>query len=181
MNAPWSCSGSQPTVGFQEMKEQFAWPSLGANSCNPCPSPLTRKPKFCSETKMPMEKGHWRLQPLLDPSNRLARLETKVRLQTEQCPPHPLGLFNLAATDISYGCRMSQPPTSCGEWQKTCAAPPNTWQHVESKHGWSTAEEEEETQTFQTNSYCHTYDGHHAPLPLYTTISSLDVCWWLQG
>ena len=47
--------------------------------------------------------------------------------------------------DTSYGCRMSQPPTSCGEWRKTCAAPPNSWQHVDwgSKHGWSTAEEEE--------------------------------------
>ena len=42
--------------------------------------------------------------------------------------------------------RMSQPPTSCGEWRKTCAAPPNSWQHVDwgSKHGWLTTEEEEE-------------------------------------
>ena len=47
--------------------------------------------------------------------------------------------------DTSYDCRMSQPPTSCGERQKTCAAPPNFWQHVGlgSKHSWSTAEEEE--------------------------------------
>ena len=45
MNAPWSYSGSRPTVGFQEMKEQIAWLSLGANNCNPCPPPLTRKPK----------------------------------------------------------------------------------------------------------------------------------------
>ena len=40
----------RPTVGFLEMKEQIAWPSLGANSCNHCPPPLTRKPKPCSET-----------------------------------------------------------------------------------------------------------------------------------
>ena len=50
MNAPWSYSGSRPTVGFQEMKEQIAWLSLGANNCNPCPPPRTRKPKPCSET-----------------------------------------------------------------------------------------------------------------------------------
>ena len=48
--------------------------------------------------------------------------------------------------DTSYGRRMSLPPTSCGERRKTCAAPPNSWQHVGwgSKHGWSTAEEEEQ-------------------------------------
>ena len=50
MNALWSYSGSRPTVGFQEMKELIAWLSLGANNCNPCPPPLTRKPKPCSET-----------------------------------------------------------------------------------------------------------------------------------
>ena len=46
--------------------------------------------------------------------------------------------------DTSYGRRMSQPPISCGERQKTCAAPPSSWQHVDwgSKHGWLTAEEE---------------------------------------
>ena len=49
-------------------------------------------------------------------------------------------------SDHIYGHRMSQPPTSYGERRKTCAAPPNSWQHVDwgSKHGWSTAEEEEE-------------------------------------
>ena len=48
--------------------------------------------------------------------------------------------------DTSYGRRMSQPPTSCGELRKTCAAQPSSWQHVDwgSKHGWSTTEEEEE-------------------------------------
>ena len=45
--------------------------------------------------------------------------------------------------DTSYGRRLSQPPTSCGEQQKTCSTPPNSWQHVDwgSKHCWSTAEE----------------------------------------
>ena len=33
--------------------------------------------------------------------------------------------------DTRYGRRMSQPPTSCGEQWKTCAAPPNSWQHVD--------------------------------------------------
>ena len=48
--------------------------------------------------------------------------------------------------DTSYGRRVSQPLTSCGERRKTCAAPPSSWQHVDwgSKYGWSTAEEEEE-------------------------------------
>ena len=48
--------------------------------------------------------------------------------------------------DTSYGRRMSQPPTSCGERWKTCLATPNSWQHVDwgPKHGWSTTEEEEE-------------------------------------
>ena len=50
MNALWSYSGSRPTVGFQEMKEQIAWLRLGANNCNPRPPPRTRKPKPCSET-----------------------------------------------------------------------------------------------------------------------------------
>ena len=36
--------------GFQEMKEQITCLSLGANNCNPCPPPLTRKPKHCSKT-----------------------------------------------------------------------------------------------------------------------------------
>ena len=31
------------------MKEQIAWLSLGAKSCNPCPPQLTRKPKPCFE------------------------------------------------------------------------------------------------------------------------------------
>ena len=49
MNAPLSYSGSRPTVGFQEMKDQIALLSLGVNSCNPCPPQLTRKPKPCSK------------------------------------------------------------------------------------------------------------------------------------
>ena len=41
--------------------------------------------------------------------------------------------------DTSYGRRMSQPPRSCGERRKTCAAPPNSRQHVDwgFKHDWS--------------------------------------------
>ena len=47
--------------------------------------------------------------------------------------------------DTSDGRRMSQPPTSCGERRKTCAAPPSSWQHVDwgSKHSLSIAEGEE--------------------------------------
>ena len=54
--------------------------------------------------------------------------------------------------DTSYGRRVSQPLTSCGERRKTCAAPPSSWQHVDwgSKHGWSTAEEEEELKAVHT-------------------------------
>ena len=33
--------------------------------------------------------------------------------------------------DTSHGRRMSQPPTSCRERRKTCAAPSNSWQHVD--------------------------------------------------
>ena len=175
MNAPWSCSGSQPTVGFQEMKEQISWSSLWANNCNPCPPSLTRKPKACSET--------------VKDANGEGPLETKTPLQTKsavwQDMSRPLysgceqdtvackrtwsklALWTLHSViakkqnrqfttssrtvpsgsnrNTSNGRRMSQPPTSWGEWRKTCAAPPNSWQHVDwgSKHGWSTAEEEE--------------------------------------
>ena len=71
-------------------------------------------------------------------------------------PPHPPGLSHLAETDTSHGHRMSQPPTSCGEQWNTCTAPPNSWQHVDwgSKHGWSTAEEEEELTDLVT-AYLH--------------------------
>ena len=68
--------------------------------------------------------------------------------------------------DTSYGCRMSQPPTSCGEWWTTCTAPPNSWQHVDwgSKHGWSTAEEEEPKKVpFPINPLSLEYDN--SPLP----------------
>ena len=79
--------GSKPTVGFQEMKKQIAWLSLGANNCKPCPALLTRKPKPCSETaknvngKEPLETTSL----LLTPVNRLARHEqtTIFRLRTE--------------------------------------------------------------------------------------------------
>ena len=68
-NAPWSYSGSQSTVGFQELKEKSAWPSLGVNNCNPCPPPLTRRPKPCSETVKDV--------------NGERPLETTTRLQTQ--------------------------------------------------------------------------------------------------
>ena len=65
MNALWSYSGSRPTVGFQEMKEQIVWLSLGANNCNHVhlhlPGSQNPAPK---QTKTSMEKSHWRLQPL---------------------------------------------------------------------------------------------------------------------
>ena len=87
MNALWSYSGSRPTVGFQEMKEQIAWLSLGASNCNPCVPPLTRKPKPCSEIA---KKNQWKratgdYNPSTDPINRLARHEqtTIFRLRTE--------------------------------------------------------------------------------------------------
>ena len=68
MNVPWSYCGSKPTMGFQEMKEQITGPSLGANNCNPCPPPLTRKQNPApKQSKMPIEKGHRRLQPLYRP------------------------------------------------------------------------------------------------------------------
>ena len=59
--------------------------------------------------------------------------------------------------DTSYARRMSQPPTSCGERWKTCAAPSNSWQHVNwgSKHGWSTAKEEEEVEHNDTRTLVH--------------------------
>ena len=165
MNAPWSYSGSGPTVGFHEMKEQITWPNLRASNCNPCQPPLTWKPKPCSESK----KCQWKRAT--DPINHLTRHEQTIifRLRTGQWPvstpevywhhgvctlrlqrsrtdhpPHPPGPFLSGSNrDISYGRRMSQPPTSCGEQRKTCATPTNSWQHVDwgCKHGWSTAEE----------------------------------------
>ena len=79
----------------------------------------------------------------------------KIALLTIVCYHLPHSHYNnvvitaitIATSDTSYGCRMRQPPTSCGEQRKTCTTPPNSWQHVDwrSKHGWSTAEEEEVT------------------------------------
>ena len=88
MNAPWFYSRYQPTVGSRKWKEQIAWPSPGANNCNPCPSLLTRKPKP-KQSKMPMEKGQWRLyNASTDPINHLARPEqtTIFRLLTGHWP-----------------------------------------------------------------------------------------------
>ena len=50
-----------PHRGIPGMKEQITWPSLGANNCDPCPPPLTRKPEPCSET-VKDEKGEWPLE-----------------------------------------------------------------------------------------------------------------------
>ena len=126
MNAPWSYSGSQPTVGFQEIKERIVWLSLGANDRNPCPPPLTRKPKPCSEInknvngKEPLETT----TPLLTHSvdwqdmsrplysgckqNTASTPEANwhhglctLRLQRSRTddPPHPPGLSHLEETE----------------------------------------------------------------------------------
>ena len=71
--------------------------------------------------------------------------------------------------DTSYDCRMSQPPTSCRERRKTCAAPHNSWQHVDwgSKLGWSTAEEETWPGKRGVSLHgCHFSGGHQTTRPL---------------
>ena len=84
--------------------------------------------------------------------------------------------------DTSYGRRMSQPPTKCGERRKICTAPPNSWQHVDwgSKHGWSTAEEEEEklTKTHPISTIFRLRTGHcqHLSHPHRLDISHSDKC-----
>ena len=173
-NAPWPYSEAQPTVGFQEKKEQIAWPSLEANNCNPCPPPLTRGPKPCSETVKNVN-GEGPLEtttPLQTQSTVWQDMSRKLYSGCEQDTVACKRTWSELASrtlhsaiakkqnrwsttssrtipsssnrDTNYGCRMSQPPTSCGEPQKTCATPPNSWQHVDwgSKHSWSTAEEE---------------------------------------
>ena len=173
MNASWSYSGSRPTVGFQEMKELIAWLRLGANTCNPCPPPLTRKPKPCSETvKDAIGEGPLETTISLQTQSTVWQdmsrpLYSGYEQDTEACERtwSELASWTLHSAiekkqnrrsttssravpsggnrDTSYGRRMSQPPTSCGERRKTCTAPPNSWQHVDwgSKHGWWTAEE----------------------------------------
>ena len=71
------------------MKEQIAWLSLGANNCNPCLPPLTKKPKPSSETD---KKCQWKrttgnYNPSIDPINGLARHEqtTIFRLRRGHC------------------------------------------------------------------------------------------------
>ena len=156
MNAPWSYSGSRSTVGFHGMKEQIAWLTLGANKRNPRPPPFISKPKPCSEIaenvngKEPLETT----TPLLTQStvwqdmNRLlysdceqdtvicehtwgelaswtlhsAIAKKRSRWSTTSSRTVPPG----GSRDTSYGRRMSQPLTSCGERRKTCAAPPNS-------------------------------------------------------
>ena len=183
MNALWSYSGSRPTVGFQEMKEQIAWLRLGANNCNPCPPPRTRKPKPCSETdknvngKEPLEITTPQLTQSTVWQDMSKPLYSGCEQDTVACERtwSELASWTLHSViakkqnrrsttssktvpsggnrDTSYGCRMSQSPTSCGERRKTCAAPPSPWQHVDwgSKHGCSTAEEGEEFSSMFVN------------------------------
>ena len=60
--------------------------------------------------------------------------------EAEQTVHH---ILPVAASDTSYGRRVSQPPKSCGKWPKTCTTPSNSWKHVDwgSKHGLSITEE----------------------------------------
>ena len=67
-NAPWSYSGSLPTV-IPRNERAYRLAKSGANNCNPCPLPLTRKPKPCSET--------------VKASNGEGPLETTTPLQTQ--------------------------------------------------------------------------------------------------
>ena len=163
-----------------------------------------------------MEKSHWGLQPLYWPNQPSGKTWTDHYIQAENrtlwpvstpeanwhhglCtlrlqrrgtdgPPHPPGLLHLAKTrDTSYGCRMSQTPTSCGEWRKTWATPPTSWQHTDwgSKHGWSTAEEEEGyhkisgmllhfvSSSVYGTGYCMTHDLHKEPIQNSAVISPL--------
>ena len=161
MNAPWSYSGSQPTVGFQEMKEQIAWLSLEANNRHPCLPPLTRKPKPCSaiaknvngkeplQTTTPLLTKSAVWQDMNRPLYSGCEQDTGLRAHLRRIGITDSALCNCKEVewnrrfttssrtvpsgrnrDTSYGRRMSQPPTSCGERRKTCAAPPNSWQHV---------------------------------------------------
>ena len=123
------------------------------------------------QTKMSMEKSHWSLQLTQSTvwQDMSKPLYSGCEQDTVACERtwSELALWTLHSAiakkqnrrsttssrtvpsggnrDTSYGRRMSQPPTSCGERRKTCAAPPNSWQHVDwgSKHGWWKAEEEE--------------------------------------
>ena len=91
--------------------------------------------------------------PSTDPINRLARHEqtTIFRLRTGHCGLREylkrIGIMDSALCDCKeeeqtvhhilqdrpklWPQDESTPPTSCGERRKTCAAPPNSWQHVD--------------------------------------------------
>ena len=165
---PWMHCG--PTVDPFPLWDSRKWKS----NCNPRPPPRTRKPKPCSETdknvngKEPLETTFPQLtqstvwqdmsKPLYSGCEQdtvacertwsevaswtlhSAIAKKQNRWSTTSSRTVPSG----GNRDTSYGRRMSQPPTSCGERRKTCAAPPSSWQHVDwgSEHGWSTAEEE---------------------------------------
>ena len=136
MNGPWSYSGFPPTVGFQEMKEQITWLSLETNTRNPCLPPLSRKPKPCSEIarnfnrKEPLETT----TPLLTQPTVWQDMNRPLYSGCEQDELASWTLHSATANkrnrrsttssgtvpsgenrDTSYGRRMSQPPTSCGE------------------------------------------------------------------
>ena len=122
------------------------WPSLGANNCKPCPPPLTRKPKPCSQTdkdvsgKGPLETT----TPLLTHSTIWQDMSRLLYSGCEQdTVSHEHTGSELASwtphsaitkkqnrwtttssrtvpsggnRDTSYGRRVNQPSTSCGEW-----------------------------------------------------------------
>ena len=112
------------------MGEQITWPSLGPNNCNPCPPPLTRKPKPYSDTvkdangEGPLEtttpvhiqstvwQGMSRLLYSACKQDAVVCERTwskywhglcTLQLQRSRTdgPPHPPGLFRLAATETS--------------------------------------------------------------------------------
>ena len=139
--------------------------------------------QYCShhatvQSKMLIEKDHWRLQPLYRPNQPSGKTwaDHYIRAVNRPCGLRAhlkrIGIMESALSTFSrtvpsgrnrdaiYGRRMSQPPTSCGERRKTCAAPPNSWQHVDwgSKHGWSTPEEEGR-RMFNHLSCCHRFSN----------------------
>ena len=77
------------------LKEQMAWPGLGANNCNPCPPPPPLSTSAYQEAQTLLsnsQRCQWRratgdYSPSTDPINRLARHEqtTIFRLRTGHC------------------------------------------------------------------------------------------------
>ena len=69
-------------------------------------------------------------------------------------PPHHPVPGNMWTEGLS----TADGPQQKKKKKKTCAAPPNSWQRVDwgSKHGWSTAEEEEEEDLCRTTQFLAT-------------------------